>query len=45
MYDGKHLHEQFRKTAEEVRGKCSWDWCKKGYLKIENESTIAAAPD
>ena len=37
-YEGKPLHEQFRKATEEVRGKRSWDWSKNGYLKKETES-------
>ena len=28
-----------------MRGKISWDWLKKGYLKKETESTIVAAQD
>ena len=39
------LHGQFRKATDEVRGKRSWDWLKKGYLKKETESTIVAAQD
>ena len=42
-YEGKPLHGQFRKATEEVRGKRSWDWLNKGYLKKETESTIVAA--
>ena len=44
-YEIKTLHGQFRKATEDVRGKISWDWLKKGYLKIETESTIVAAQD
>ena len=39
------LHGQFRKATDEVRGKRSWDWLKKGYLKKETESTIVAAQE
>ena len=42
-YEGKPLHGQFRKATKEVRSKRSWDWLKKGYLKKETKSTIAAA--
>ena len=44
-YEGKPLHGQFRKAAEETRSKRSWDWLKKGYLKEETESTIVAVQD
>ena len=44
-YEGKSLHGQFSKAAEEVRSKRSWEWLKKGYLKKETESTIVAAQD
>ena len=44
-YEEKPLHGQFRKVVEEVRGKRSWDWLKKGYLKKETESTIVASQD
>ena len=44
-YEGKPLHGQFIKATEEVRGKRSWDWLKKGYSKKETENTIAAAQD
>ena len=44
-YEGKPLHGQFRKATEEVRSKSSWNWLKKGSLKKETESTIAAAQD
>ena len=39
------LHGRFRKVAEEVRSKSSWEWLKKGYLKKETESAIVAAQD
>ena len=44
-YEGKPLHGQFIKATEEVRGKRSWDWLKKGHLKKETVSTIVAAQD
>ena len=42
-YEREPFHGQFLKATEEVRGKRSWDWLKKGYLKKETESTIVAA--
>ena len=39
----KPPHRQFRKAEEKVRGKGSWDWMKKGYLKKKTESTIVVA--
>ena len=44
-YEEKPFHGQFRKATDEIRGKRSWDWLKKGYLKKETESTIVAAQD
>ena len=44
-YEEKPLPGHFRKVVEEVRGKRSWDWLKKGYLKKETESTIVASQD
>ena len=44
-YEGKPLHGQLREATEEVRGKRSWDWLKKGYSKKETESTVVAAQD
>ena len=32
-YEREPFHGQFLKATEEVRGKRSWDWLKKGYLK------------
>ena len=43
--EGKPLHGQLRKSAEEVRGKRPWNWLKKCYLKKETESTIVASQD
>ena len=44
-YEGKPLHGQYRKATDDVRGKRSWDWLKKGYVKKETEFSIVAAHD
>ena len=44
-YDEKPLSEEFKKATEEVRGKRSWYWLKKGYLEKETDITVVAAQD
>ena len=44
-YDEKPLYEEFKKATEEVRGKRSWYWLKKGYLEKETDITVVAAQD
>ena len=41
-YEGQPLHGQFRKITEGVRGKRSWDWLKKVYLKKETLAHVVS---
>ena len=38
----RQLHGKFTREAEEVRGKETWGWIRKGYLKNETEELIFA---
>ena len=44
-WQDKQLHGKFLRDTEEVRGKDSWRWNKKGFLKKETEGLIFAAQD
>lgn len=41
--DGEILHVEFKKAVDEVSGRISLEWLKKGYLKKEAGSKIFAA--
>ena len=43
--NSKALHGQFEIATREIRGRKSFAWMKKGFLKKETESTIVAAQD